>query len=106
MTIPIMTINGNSQYEPSSSAGTTKAGVFPKTAQFTVVALTAARITGVKPVMVYSIMMTSMEKITPASGVLNEAAMAAAAPQATSTRMLLFGIRNFCPSKLAVAAPR
>ena len=66
MTIPIRTINGNSQYEPGSSAGTTKAGVFPKAAQFTVVALAAARITGVKPVVVYSIMMTSMEKITPA----------------------------------------
>ena len=41
--------------------------------------------------MVYSTMITSMAKITPASGVLNDAAIAAAAPQATRIRILLFG---------------
>ena len=61
---------------------------------------------GIKLAMVYSIKMTSMAKITPAKGVLNDAAMAAAAPQPTKTRMLLFGRRTHCPSMLALEAPR
>jgi hypothetical protein len=35
-----------------------------------------------------------MEKMTPASGVLNEAATAAAMPQAASVWLLLFGRRS------------
>ena len=63
----------------------------PNTACDRVVAVTAARITGAKLTMEYSIMTTSIEKMTPASGVLNEAAIAAAMPQAASVRLLLFG---------------
>src|SRR5690554_5033719 len=69
-------------------------------------ALTAARMMGVKPAMVYSIITTSMAKITPAIGVLNEAEMAAAQPQATSVRMLLLGSLSHCPNRLENAAPR
>ena len=56
--------------------------------------------------MVYSIITTSMAKITPEMGVLKEAEMAAAQPQATSVRMLLLGSRIHCPSRLEKAAPR
>ena len=69
-------------------------------------ALTEARIIGVKPAMVYSIITTSMAKMTPEIGVLKEAEMAAAQPQATSVRMLLFGSRIHWPIRLEKAAPR
>ena len=61
---------------------------------------------GVKPAMVYSIITTSMAKMTPEIGVLKEAEMAAAQPQATSVRMLLFGSRIHWPIRLEKAAPR
>ena len=59
-----------------------------------------------KPAMVYSIITTSMAKMTPDIGVLNEAEIAAAQPQATRVRMLLFGNRIHCPIRLENAAPR
>ena len=55
-----------------------------------------------KPAMVYSIITTSMAKMTPATGVLKEAEIPAAVPQATSTRRLLWGRRRL----LADAADR
>src|SRR5690554_3879508 len=64
------------------------------------------RMMGVNPAMVYSIITTSMAKITPEMGVLNEAEMAAAQPQATRVRMLLLGRRIHWPSRLENAAPR
>lgn len=63
-------------------------------------------ITGMKLPIVNSIITTSMAKITPAMGVLNEPAMAAAVPQATSVRMLWLGSENAWPSRLELAAPR
>ena len=66
----------------------------------------AARMTGMKPTMVYSIITTSMAKMTPAMGVLKEAAIPAAVPQATSTRRLLWGRRSSWPRPLEAAAPR
>ena len=59
-----------------------------------------------KLAMVYSIITTSMAKMTPAIGVLNDAPMAAAEPQATNVRTLLLGSRKASPSRLEVAAPR
>jgi len=67
--------------------------------------VTAARMMGAKPAMVYSIITTSMAKITAASGVLNEAAIPAAAPQPTSVRTLLLGKASWPPSQLPVVAP-
>ena len=77
----------------------------PNTAWDRVVAITAARITGTKPATVYSIMTTSIAKITPAIGVLKEAAMAAAVPQADITLRLLLGKRRPAPNRLLAAAP-
>ena len=59
-----------------------------------------------KLAMVYSTITTSMAKMTPASGVLKDAAMAAALPQATSERTQLLGTANAWPSRLDAAAPR
>jgi len=70
------------------------------------VEVTEARMTGMKLAMVYSIITTSMAKMTPAIGVLNEPAMAAAVPQATSVRTLLLGSSNAWPIRLDAAAPR
>ncbi len=70
------------------------------------VALKEARITGVKLPMVYSIITTSMAKITPASGVLKEAPMAAAIPQATRVRILLLGRWSHLPAIPPEAAPK
>ena len=47
----------------------------------TKVPVTDANMTGMNPAMVYSIRMTSIAKITPAIGVLNDDPIAAAAPQ-------------------------
>ena len=63
----------------------------PKNQRFTTVAVTDAMMTGMKLAMVYSIITTSIAKMTPAIGVLKEAPMAAAEPHATRVRMLLFG---------------
>ena len=51
-----------------------------------------------KLAMVYSIMTTSIAKMTPAIGVLKDAAIAAAVPQPTRARILLLGSRNNWPS--------
>ena len=104
--MPIITMIINSQRESRSSAGTINAGCDSIIKRLVAVALTAARITGIKPLMVYSIITTSMAKMTPANGVLNEAAMAPAEPHAIRIRILLLGSRIFCPSKLPPAAPR
>lgn len=61
---------------------------------------------GVKPAIVYSIITTSMAKMTPEIGVLNEADMAAAQPHATRVRILLFGSLIHCPIRLENAAPK
>ena len=55
------------------------------------VAVTEAIMTGVKPIMLYSSMTTSIAKITPAIGVLNDAAIAPAVPHPTIRRRLLLG---------------
>ena len=78
----------------------------PNAQRRTTVAVTAARITGRKPAMVYSIRITSMAKTTPASGVLKDAPIAAAQPQANSVRVLLSGSANRRPSQVEAAAPR
>ncbi|BBI54934.1 hypothetical protein HORIV_73550 [Vreelandella olivaria] len=65
-----------------------------------------ANITGIKLIKVYSIITTSIAKMTPAMGVLKEAEMAAAVPHATSTLRLLLGRRICWPSPLAAAAPK
>ena len=96
---------GSSSSDTISIEGACTSGVVPNTKCVMEVALTAARITGVKPTSVYSIITTSMAKMTPAMGVLNEAAIAAAVPQATRMRMLLFGRCNHWPNRLALAAP-
>ena len=59
-----------------------------------------------KLAMVYSIITTSMAKMTPAMGVLKLLAIAAAVPQATIVRMLLLGKREARPSRLAAVAPK
>ena len=56
--------------------------------------------------MVYSMSTTSIAKMTPASGVLKDAAMAAAVPQATNVRKLLVDCRKVEPSRLDAAAPK
>src|SRR5690554_1462403 len=99
-------IQGISRNEFMVSAGTLNAGSEPYTSWVTTAALTAARIMGVNPAMVYSIITTSMAKITPAIGVLNDADMAAAQPHATRVRMLLLGKRIHCPMRLENAAPK
>ena len=108
--MPIITamaiIQGISSIEFMVRAGTLNAGSEPYTTWVTMAALTAARMMGVNPAMVYSIITTSMAKITPEMGVLNEAEMAAAQPQATRVRMLLLGRRIHWPSRLENAAPR
>ncbi len=91
MTRPHASRKGISHRLPISIRGMAKAGSEPNTIRETTPPLTAARMTGINPAMVYSINTTSMAKITPASGVLNDAAMAAATPQAASMRRLLFG---------------
>ena len=58
-----------------------------------------------KPTSEYSIMTTSIANMTPAIGVLKDAAMEAAVPHATNVLKLLFGSLNSCPSKLLLAAP-
>ena len=78
----------------------------PCTALVIAVLVIVANITGINPPTVYSNITTSIAKITPAIGVLNDAAMAAAMPQPTSRRILLLGSISFCPSKLLAAAPR
>ena len=103
---PIMTIMGNSKNELSSTTCTVIKGSVSNTSRDITVALTAANITGVKPTIVYSIRITSIAKITPARGVLKEAAIPAAAPQATKVRILLLGKCKVCPIKLALAAPK
>src|SRR5690554_197212 len=106
MITAIARIHGISSIEFMVSAGTLNAGSEPYTSWVTIAALTAARIIGVKPAMVYSIITTSMANITPEIGVLNEAEIAAAQPQATNVRMLLLGNLIHWPSKLEKAAPR
>src|SRR5215470_4611009 len=106
ITSPTPRTYGSSHSEARVSGGTAKAGASPYATCVTAVADTAARITGAKPITVYSISTTSMAKATPASGVLNDAAIAAAAPHATSTRRLLFGSPMRWPATLALAAPR
>ena len=59
-----------------------------------------------KPAMVYSRTMTSIEKITPAMGVLNEEPIAAAAPQPIRTRIELLGSFSVWPNRLLTDAPR
>ena len=54
---------------------------------------------GMKLTIAYSIITTSMAKMTPAIGVLNEAPIAAAVPQATSVRTQLSGSRNASPEQ-------
>ena len=71
-----------------------------------VVALTAAIMTGVKPITVYSMITTSIAKITPAKGVLNAAEIAAATPLPTKMRIPLLGICKRCPNMLPAAAPK
>ena len=61
---------------------------------------------GMNVLMLYSIIITSMAKMTPAMGVLNEAEMAAAQPHPVRMRTLLLGKRAHWPSKLPPAAPR
>jgi len=56
--------------------------------------VTADMMTGAKLSIEYSIITTSMEKMTPASGVLKEADIAAAMPQAAKVLRLLFGSRS------------
>ena len=95
--------NSNSECKPSEMANTVAS---PWNPRYTTVAVTALKITGMKLAMVYSIITTSMANTTPASGVLKDAAMAAALPQATSERTQLFGTARPWPSKLETAAPR
>ncbi len=61
-----------------SRLGTAKLAASPNAYLDITVAVTADRITGTKLVMAYSIITTSIAKITPAIGVLNDPAIAAA----------------------------
>ena len=103
---PARTITGTSAKEARSLGGTRKIVALPKAQRASTVAVTVAMITGTKPRIVYSISTTSMAKITPASGVLKEAAMAAAAPQATRLRSSSGRTSKAWPTKLDAAAPR
>ena len=105
-TTPRINTSASSRSAPICIAGTVKAGASPNTKFDSVVALTAARITGIKLATVYSIITTSSAKTTPASGVLKDAAIPAAAPQPTSARTTLFGSPRCCASKLPDDAPR
>ena len=80
---------GTSSSERSSVSGTENTASPPNTLRETTVAATVETMTGTKPTTVYSINTTSIAKTTPASGVLKDAAIAAALPQATS-------VRRFC----------
>ena len=106
MIMPIKATSGNSDKETRLNGCTSNIGSAPKTILDTVVAVTAEMMTGVKPIIVYSITTTSMAKITPASGVLKPAAIAAATPQHTKVRVLLFGTFKYRPNALPLVAPR
>ena len=106
MSTPLPTKNGTSQKPAEVIAGTLNASAPPNTATLISVAVTEAMMTGMKEITEYSIITTSMAKMTPAIGVLKEADIAAAVPQPTSVRILLFGRRMRWPSTLAAAAPR
>ncbi len=90
-TTPRISTKGISFKGVACNSGMLKAGSPPNTALDRAVATTAAIITGTKLFSAYSIMMTSSAKITPARGVLNDAAIPAAAPLATRVRILLLG---------------
>ena len=62
--------------------------------------------TGVKPIMLYSSITTSIAKITPAIGVLNDAAIAPAVPHPTIRRRLLLGRWKIRPICEPAPAPR
>jgi hypothetical protein len=103
---PSRIIAGISHREFSSTAGIVKTAPAVDSVRRTAAAEIAASMTGIKPTTVYSAMITSMAKITPARGVLKAAAMPPAVPQAISTRRLLLGRPSFCPSRLLTAPPR
>ena len=106
MTKPARMIWGTSGSDWTSINATVNGGSVPNRASIVSEAATAAMITGRKLAMVYSIITTSMAKMTPAMGVLKELAKAAAVPQATSVLMPSLGSRSHWPSRLAVAAPK
>ena len=105
-TIPATMMYGTSTSEPISVWGMGNSITSPTNQRLSRVAVTVAMMMGTKLVIAYSIMTTSMAKITPAMGVLNDAPIAAADPQATSVRTQLSGSRRASPSRLEVAAPR
>ena len=88
---PSITRIGISMKEDIATVGTLNAVSDPNTICVITAATTEARITGMKPAIVYSMTMTSIENMTPATGVLKEAEIAAAAPHPTSTLTLLLG---------------
>ncbi len=106
MTKPITTIQGRFISDPNATSGIRNAGALPYITCATSAPMVEAKITGIKLIRVYSIITTSMAKITPAMGVLNEAEIPAAVPQATNTRKLLLGSRSFSPNPLEAAAPK
>ncbi len=103
---PDKAIQSNSQRLFILTLGTINAGSSPNTSLPITAPVTDAIITGINPAMVYSINITSIEKITPAIGVLNDAEMAAATPQPTKVLWQLLGRCSRCPSWLAAPAPK
>ncbi len=101
----------NPKYNSSSHGllsvyvGTGKAGKSPNTARLTTLAVTAAITIAVNAWMPKSPRITSSEKITPAIGALNVAAIPAAAPAANKLIMRRSFILKNCPMLDPSAAP-
>ena len=97
---------GSSLSDVSSNGGMEKTASLPNARIERLVALTAERMTGIKLATEYSIMTTSIAKITPASGVLKDAAIPAEQPQAIKVRNVLLGSLRYCASNEPEAAPK
>ena len=67
---------------------------------------TADSMTGIKTWTLYSRSTTSITNTIAASGVLKEAAIAAAIPQAASVRNAFLGASTWKPSQVDAAAPK
>ena len=103
---PAKAMYGTSAKDARSLGGTVKIVLLPSTQRTSTVAVTVAMMTGTKPSTVYCISTTSMANITPASGVLKDAAIAAAAPHAVRVRRSSGRASSAWASWLAAALPK
>ena len=103
---PSNTSMGISMKEDIATVGTSNGVSDPNTTCVNTAATTEARITDMKPAIVYSMTMTSIENMTPATGVLKEAEIAAAVPHPSKTLTLLLGNLRYYSIRLLPAEPR